>query len=51
VQKIVHELGGEALSFDKIMSLLDFLEINDEKSFSLSEVRVRKEKKGFYFWK
>ncbi|QQR80775.1 MAG: tRNA lysidine(34) synthetase TilS [Deltaproteobacteria bacterium] len=52
LQKIIHEISGEALSFDRIVAMLRFLETKDsEKAFSLSGLSLRKEKTHFYFSK
>ncbi len=56
LQKIIREIGGETLSFDRIVTMLKFLETSldpsgKEKTFSLPGMILRKEKSRFYFSK
>lgn len=52
LQKIVHEICGESLSFERIVSMIRFLETgSDEKIFLLPGVILKKEKNVLIFMK
>ena len=55
IQKIVYEICEESLSFDRIVSMIRFLETSEkervQKTFMLPGVRLKKEKTFFVFIK